>query len=189
MDDFEHPYVGLVVFYDADGEFAGRCSGSLISPTKFLTAGHCVEGADSARVYFQQDAGAKFDPITQIDPVTGYPESCAGATFGVTCMTASTPEQLHSYGFPAPLPNSRDVGLVILDQPMYLPAGCLVTNTCEFGQLPTAGTLDTLATSRGKQQTIFTVSGYGLTYSPQQHSVVPSISFRERLMASSTLVI
>ena len=28
VEDFEHPYVGLVVFYDADGEFIWRCSGS-----------------------------------------------------------------------------------------------------------------------------------------------------------------
>ncbi len=38
VEDFEHPYVGLVVFYDSSGEFVWRCSGSLISPTKFLTA-------------------------------------------------------------------------------------------------------------------------------------------------------
>ena len=58
--DLEHPFVGMVVFYDSNGEFIWRCSGSLIEPTVFLTAGHCAdtaEGAASARVYFQQDAG------------------------------------------------------------------------------------------------------------------------------------
>ncbi|MGH8189289.1 MAG: trypsin-like serine protease, partial [Steroidobacteraceae bacterium] len=57
VEDVQHPFVGLAVFYDASGEFMGRCSGSLLSPSVFLTAGHCVEGATSARVYFQQDAG------------------------------------------------------------------------------------------------------------------------------------
>ena len=68
--DFNHPFVGLAVFYDSTGEFIGRCSGSLLSPTLFLTAGHCIEGATSARVYFQQDAGAHYDPVTEIDPVS-----------------------------------------------------------------------------------------------------------------------
>lgn len=42
------------------------------------TARHCadtVSGAVTARVYFQQDAGANYDPATQLDPVTGYPET------------------------------------------------------------------------------------------------------------------
>ena len=38
VKDFEHPFVGLVAFYDANGEFSHRCSGSLISPSVFLTA-------------------------------------------------------------------------------------------------------------------------------------------------------
>jgi hypothetical protein len=198
VEDFEHPYVGLIVFYDASGEFIWRCSGSLISPTKFLTAGHCTDstldgaaglGASTARVYFQQNAGANYDPETEVDPVSGYPETCAAGTFGVTCMTASTPGQLHNYGFAnfAGFPNTRDVGVVILDEPMFLPAGCS-GSSCEFGQLPTAGLLDSLATARGQNDTIFTVSGYGLTYLPSAQSVVPAISFRERLMAASTLV-
>jgi hypothetical protein len=32
VDDNPHPFVGLIVFYDDEGAFAGRCSGSLISP-------------------------------------------------------------------------------------------------------------------------------------------------------------
>ncbi len=53
---------------------------------------------------------------------------------------------------------------------------------------PTAGALNDLSTARGQKDTLFTVSGYGLTFSPNANSVVPAISFRERLMAASTLV-
>src|SRR5262245_25037668 len=99
VEDNEHPFVGLAVFYDASGEFIWRCSGSLISPTKFVTAGHCTdtaEGAASARVYFQQDAGANYDPVTQLDPVSGYPETCAPGTLGKVCATSS---RIYNYGF------------------------------------------------------------------------------------------
>lgn len=178
--DNEHPFVGLVVFYDSAGEFSHRCSGSLLSPTKLLTAGHCTapdSGAVTARVYFQQDAGANLDPVSGVDPVTGYPETCAGGTLGSLCATS---DELYDFDFVGlAIPNTRDVGLVILDQPIYLP---------EYGELAPAGTLDGLATGRGTKGTVFTVSGYGLSLRTQAHSANPSVSFRSRLMAKSTLV-
>lgn len=176
VKDFQHPFVGLIVFYDESGEFIGRCSGSLLDPYNFLTAGHCVEGAATARIYFQQDAGVNYDPETEIDPVTGYPEFCAAGTEGVTCATS---DEIYNYGFPAPLPNTHDVGLVVLDQPIYL---------SEYGQLPTADYLDSLSTARGRNDVTFTVSGYGLSYKNQEQNGKPNLSFRERLMALSTLV-
>ena len=138
VDDFEHPFVGLAVFYDATGVFIGRCSGSLLSPSLFLTAGHCIEGAASARVYFQQGAGANFDPVTEIDPITGYPETCLTQP----CTTSS---ELINYGYPAGFPNTRDAALLILDEPIDL---------SEYGTLAAAGSLDGLATQRGRQRSI-----------------------------------
>ena len=178
-EDNDHPFVGLVVFYDSDGVFVQRCTGSLISPTKFLTAGHCTAanaGVVTARVYFQQDAGAHFDPVTEIDPVTGYPEFCAAGTLGTLCATS---DKLYNFGYPAGFPDTGDAGLVILDQAIQLP---------EYGQLPAAGALNGLSTARGQKDAVFTVSGYGLSYKTQVHSAVPNISFRIRLMAPSTLV-
>jgi hypothetical protein len=177
--DNDHPFVGLIVFYDANGEFVQRCTGALISPTHFLTAGHCTDpsvGVVTARVYFQQDAGAHYDPLTQLDPVSGYPETCAPGTLGTLCATS---DELYNYGYPAGFPNTGDAGLVILDQAIQMP---------EYGQLPTPGLLDSLSTARGTKDTLFTVSGYGLTYKTQAQSAVPNISFRVRLMAPSTLV-
>lgn len=168
VDDNQHPFVGLVVFYDAQGEFSGRCSGALLSPSVFLTAGHCVVGVSSARVYFQQDAGVHFDPTTELDPVSGYPESCLSQP----CTTA---HQFFNLGYPAPLPNSKDLGLIILDEPITL---------TEYGVLGEAGFLNDLATQRGQKAIQFTMSGYGFSYSNPRITV----SFRERLMAQSQLV-
>ena len=72
--DFEHEYVGLVAFYDDEGEFLHRCSGTLLSPEVFLTAGHCVAGDDEgnvaplARIWFEQDAGATNCPAIRFMP-------------------------------------------------------------------------------------------------------------------------
>ncbi|MFL5758274.1 MAG: trypsin-like serine protease [Thermomicrobiales bacterium] len=168
--DYVHPFVGLAVFYDADGEFLHRCSGSLLTPIVFLTAGHCVDEATSARVYFQQDAGVNYDPETELDPVTGYPEDC----YTQPCTTGS---QLFNFGFSdfSGLPNTQDLGIVILDEPISLDA---------YGVLPAVGTLDPLDTKRGRQNLVFTDSGYGLSESNPVHVE----SYRERLMATSRLV-
>lgn len=181
VKDFTHPYVGLVVFYDANGEFIWRCSGTLISPSTLLTAGHCADtagGAVTARVYFQQDAGLNYDPALGYDPVTGYPEFCAPGTEGTLCVTAST---ILNYGFTGSLtvPQTHDVGLVILDQPISM---------SEYGQLPEPNLLNQYATARGTKSPIFTVSGYGLSYKQQVQNGKPNLSFRERLMAEATLV-
>jgi Trypsin len=179
IEDFDHPFVGLMVFYDENGDFLWRCSGSLLSPTVMLTAGHCADtegGAVTGRVYFEQDAGAHYDPATQVDPVSGYPDYCAAGTLGVTCATFS---QIYNFDYTGILPNTHDVGIVILDQPIQL---------SEYGQLPEPNLLDQYATARGTQDVVFTSSGYGLTYKQQVQNGKPNTSFRIRLEAESTLV-
>jgi hypothetical protein len=177
VPDNQHPFVGLVVIYDANGEFLWRGSGSLLSPTVVLTAGHVADtglGAASARVYFQQDAGAHYDPLLGLDPVSGYPMASLD---GMSRYS----REIHNYGFSdfAGFPDTHDAGLIILDEPIYLD---------EYGQLPAAGVLDALATKRGADKQVFTISGYGLTYVVQEHSALSDISYRSRLMAESKLV-
>ncbi|HUP54835.1 MAG TPA: trypsin-like serine protease, partial [Methylomirabilota bacterium] len=80
--DFAHDYVGLLVFYTTPDPVTGdpfshRCSGSLISPTIIVTAGHCTAGVDEGRVYFQQSVAPNYDPDAfggwGGDETTGYP--------------------------------------------------------------------------------------------------------------------
>jgi hypothetical protein len=180
VDDNEHPYVGLVAFYDAEWNFLWRCTGTLISNRTLLTAGHCADtegGAVYARVWFQQDAGANYDPATQLDPITGYPDYCAAGTEGTLCFTSDT---ILNYDYPGSLriPNTHDVGLVILDQEANL----------GYAELPEPSLLDQYATARGRNDLLLTVSGYGLTYKQQAQNGKPNESYRERLMALATLV-
>ena len=173
VEDFEHPYVGMVAFYDEEGVFTGRCSGSLLSPSVFLTAGHCTDGGTTAIVWFQQDAGADFNPETGEPATSGYPDGCAVGTLGTLCATSS---ELYNWGFAdfAGFPDTKDLGLVILDQPITME---------QYGQLAEVGTLDPFATARGNQNLTVTASGYGLSYS----SPVAVESFRSRLMAHGTV--
>ena len=67
LDGNGHPYVGLMVAKDADGNPLWRCSGTLLSPTVFLTAGHCTEApAATAEIWFDADVQSGM-------PANGYP--------------------------------------------------------------------------------------------------------------------
>ena len=55
-----YPFVGLLAFYDDDGEYMHRCSGTLISSTVVLTAAHCTDGTATAYAYFQVEVPDDF---------------------------------------------------------------------------------------------------------------------------------
>jgi hypothetical protein len=172
-DDNIHPYVGLIAFYDRNDAFTHRCSGSLLTPSVFLTAGHCTDattGATHARIWFQQDAGVGFDGTNPAP--SGYPVS-----------SDVTSSHLYNFGFSdeLPLPNLHDVGIVILDEPIAVGDEGYAGG---FASLASVGSLDRLATMRGRQDVSFTASGYGLSLS----NPVKTVSFRKRLMATEQLI-
>ena len=180
--DFVHDYVGLLVFYDfedpdGDGDiFVQRCSGTLLADrVTVVTAGHCVEGLDDGRIYWAQSAAPNYDPAAfgglGGDPTTGYPY------FDYGPADTSTFSRADNYGYYGGFPNTKDVGVVILDQPHTTPSG-------NYGALPTAGAIDRyVAQFKSKQDARFVSSGYGLSDQDPR-----PLSFRERLMANSYLV-
>jgi len=138
LDGEDHPYVGLMVAQDASGNPLWRCSGTLMSPTIFLTAGHCTEApAAHVEIWFASDVESGI-------PGNGYP---------FTGEVGGTP-----YTHPQYDPNAffrYDLGVVVLDTPTVKPS---------YGALPTLDVLDDMARRRGKQNVTFTAVGYGLQY-------------------------
>lgn len=59
-DGDAHPFVGMLAFYDSSGDYAHRCTGTLMSSRVVLTASHCTDGTSSARVYFDSEVTADF---------------------------------------------------------------------------------------------------------------------------------
>jgi hypothetical protein len=177
--DFVHDFVGLMVFYtDPDpvtGDiFSHRCSGALVSPTLMLTAGHCTQGVETGRVYFQQAPAPNYDPTAfgglGGDPTTGYPYE-NGVTFSHTWTFGDI-----FAGFPH-ANDTKDAGVVELDEPYNPPSG-------HFGLLPSAGAINTaFASTNDKQSILFRTSGYGLSAQKPR-----PVSFRERLMAVGHII-
>src|ERR671912_316824 len=131
-DDNEHSYVGVVRFFDEDGNYLWRCTGTLISPTVMLTAGHCTFGTASAEAWFTETAPSTAEVLS------------GDYTRGVTGDTYTYP----GYDEFATFPNTGDVGIVVLDQRVRLST---------YGSLPTVGLADTLY-----KHELFTIVGYGV---------------------------
>jgi hypothetical protein len=132
-----HPYVGLAVFDTEDGP-AWRCSGSLLSPTVFLVAGHCTDGAVAARVWMAE-------------VVTGNPEYPFSGVTSHDGVPYTNPDYATGAGKGLPGFAFRDVGVVVLTEPV------LTTEVDEYADLPTSNLVGTL---RSKTPVDFV--GYGV---------------------------
>jgi Trypsin len=179
--DNTHTYVGLIAFYDAEGNFVHRCSGTLLSERVFLTAGHCVtlddEGtlAATARIWFEQDAGADYDPVTGTPATSGYPVSG-----GVVADT------FYDYGYRGltTIPQTHDVGLVILDPGALAAAYPKIVEAGQYADLAAPGTSETLGTG---PDAVVDVSGYGVSATKGKNGV-NTVSYRSRLGGSAFII-
>jgi hypothetical protein len=110
-----------------------------------LTAAHCTTppgtnvAGGRASVWFQWDLKPLVDSGSW--PEYGSPDSFMGTAFPHPDWPG------HQI-----IPDTHDVGVIVLDQPVVM---------AEYGALPTAGTLDSLASRRGQQNVEFDVVGYG----------------------------
>jgi hypothetical protein len=132
LDGNGHPNVGVMVVDFGDGP-QRLCSGELIAPTQFLTAGHCT----SFLVNNPALLGVTFDPT--YDPSTS-------AVIPATAVTVD-PQFGKDEG------DFHDLGVITLATPV---AATPVV-------LPPAGLLDRLAAQGGLHGRDFTNVGYGAT--------------------------
>ena len=162
-DGNRHPYVGLMVAQDEDGTPLWRCSGTLLSPTLFLTAGHCTEApAAHVEIWFDADV-----------------TNAAAQNYPFTGDVGGTPITHPDYN-----PNAFflfDLGVVVLDEEYHSPNG-------EYGTLPALNQLDALKTRRGLKDTTFTAVGYGLQMSFPDAASWKENNFRIRMLARPHLL-
>ena len=159
LDGSNHPAVVLVLM-EVNFQPAFRCSGTLITPTIVLTAGHCAGAPgefSSIRVFVESDVQS--DPTY---PFAGGPNTIEATAF------AAHPDFTEAAFF------LHDVGMIKLAKPVNLPAS-------QYGTLPTVNSSDALPIG---QKTHFTSVGYGV----QRINPVQLVAQRIRMFANPILL-
>jgi len=163
LDGEGHPHVVLLLM-EIGGAPAFRCSGTLLSATVLLTAGHCTndfpgEPYSGMRVFTESDVQNGDNNY----PFAG-PNSVEAVSWAAHPLYETAPFFVH------------DVGVVILEEP-----GVVLD---EYGTLPSVNQFDSFKTKRGLQDVTFTSVGYGL----QQINPVFIQSQKIRMVAHPHLI-
>jgi hypothetical protein len=168
-----HPYVGQLLYYvptAQDPRFSDpgawfNCTGTLVSPTIVLTAGHCTfgtgrNGEPTASGSGGNDVWISFAEVPDysiLPPSSQFvPDDNEGRYDAWSTALNASDEWIRATAFPHPEYDdaaffTHDVGVLRLSEPVNLP---------EYGQLPTEGLLDELYAENKQQR--YTVVGYGL---------------------------
>src|ERR687898_134603 len=144
-----HPYVGALVSVPTSGEFKGQripvCSGTLISPRVFLTAGHCTDSL----IKEDLPTYVSFDPTyrpgaSKVVSATSHthPRFCVPED-KVDCAPPERPEVVGGLARDI----RYDVGVAVLEEPVRM---------ATYGALPDADLVGTL-----KEGQRLTTVGYG----------------------------
>lgn len=147
LDGTGHPEVVLLLM-EVNNAPAFRCSGTLLSATVLLTAGHCTNNFPDSpytgmRVFTESDVQAGIG-TTNNYPFAG-PNAVEAVSWAAHPLYETGPFFLH------------DVGIVILEAP-----GVVLSR---YGTLPSANAFDAFKTKRGLNDLWFTSVGYGLQQS------------------------
>ena len=143
-DNNRHPYVGTMIFQTATGYYS--CSGTLLSSTVFLTAGHCTEeaGVANLRTWVTFEESITFENVSAYPSLEAYFDDPANGWVAGTAYPH--PEFDDFSAFPA----TYDAGIVVLDEPVEM---------ATYAVLPPEGFLTTIRRAADNQ---FTVVGYGM---------------------------
>jgi V8-like Glu-specific endopeptidase len=144
LDGNLHPAVVLIIA-DVGGRPAFRCSGTLISAVRVVTAGHCTFNGTGASAITAMRIFTESNVQAGRGTTNNYP-------FGGGASVEATAWAAHPL-FPTAPFFVHDVGIIKLAAPgVSLAAG-------QYGTLPTVNQLDAL---RPGASTLFTAVGYGL---------------------------
>lgn len=164
VDGDDHPYVGMVLFFDARAGGWFRCSGSMLTRTVFITAGHCtlavgLNGALTETLRDGNDAWVSLDTHVDLtgfpafDPNNPYTPRADYLNDDADFVRAERVSAHPAYADFAGFPNTSDVGVVIVSENVKVR---------RLGSLPDVGDANALIVGATALRDRPTIVGYGL---------------------------